>query len=69
MRADEQIEKKTVICARCQVPLVPSKVSIRYLGSTFPAELLKCPSCGLVYVSEELATGKMTEVEKSLEDK
>jgi RNase P subunit RPR2 len=69
VRADEQEEKKAVICARCKVPLAPGKVNIKYLGSTFPAELLRCPSCGLVYVSEELATGKMTEVEKSLEDK
>jgi RNase P subunit RPR2 len=69
MRADEQKETKTVICARCQVPLVPGKVNIKYLGSAFPVELLKCPSCGLVYVSEELANGKMAEVEKSLEDK
>ena len=42
---------------------------ISYLGSAYPVDLLKCPSCGLVFIPEELALGKMLEVEKSLEDK
>ncbi|MFM8319570.1 MAG: DVU_1557 family redox protein [Chloroflexota bacterium] len=56
-------------CARCGVPLQLSKVSVAYLGNAFPVDLLKCPSCGMVYVSEALAMGKMLEVEKMLEDK
>lgn len=56
-------------CARCGTSLVIDKVSISYLGNAFPADLLKCPSCGLVYIPEELALGKMAEVEKALEDK
>ena len=56
-------------CANCGVPLVMGKVMISYLGSAFPVDLLKCPSCGLVFIPEELALGKMLEVEKSLEDK
>jgi hypothetical protein len=35
----------------------------------FRLELPTCPSCGMVLVPEELATGKMLEVEKILEDK
>jgi hypothetical protein len=45
------------------------KVVVSYLGAKFPIELLKCPSCGLIYVPESLATGKMEQVEQSLEDK
>ena len=45
------------------------QVSIAYLGSSFPVNLLKCPNCGLVLIPEELALGKMAEVEKALEDK
>jgi len=30
---------------------------------------LKCPGCNMVFIDEELATGKMLEVEKELEDK
>ena len=45
------------------------KVTVSYLGSEFPVELLRCPSCGTVFVPEELATGKMLQVEQALEDK
>ncbi len=57
------------ICANCGVPLELGKVDIGYLGSSFPVDLLKCPKCGLVLIPEELALGKMAEVEKALEDK
>jgi len=56
-------------CGRCGVPLQVSKVMVAYLGNAFPVDLLKCPSCGLVFVPEALALGKMLEVEKMLEDK
>jgi len=47
----------------------PGKVDIQYLGNSFPVELLWCPNCGLALIPEELALGKMAEVEKMLEDK
>jgi hypothetical protein len=56
-------------CTNCGVPLVLGKTQIAYLGSAYPVDLLKCPSCGLVFIPEELALGKMAEVEKALEDK
>jgi uncharacterized Zn finger protein len=58
-----------LICKKCQQEMVLGKVTVTYLGATFPIELLRCPSCGLVYVPESLATGKMEQVEQSLEDK
>jgi len=57
------------VCVDCGVPLAPGKVDISYLGNSFPVELLKCPNCGMVLIPEELALGKMAEVEKALEDK
>jgi len=57
------------MCATCNVPLEPSKVDVGYLGNAFPVDLLKCPNCGLVLIPEDLALGKMVEVEKQLEDK
>jgi len=57
------------VCAKCGQPLEVSKVDVSYLGSSFQVDLLKCPQCGLVLVPEELALGKMAEVEKALEDK
>ncbi len=56
-------------CGKCGVPLVAGKVTVSYLGSTFPLELLRCPTCGFVYVPESLATGKMLKAEQALEDK
>ena len=56
-------------CAKCGVPLEAGKVTVEYLGNAYPVDLHKCPQCGLVMVSEELALGKMAEVEKTLEDK
>jgi hypothetical protein len=57
------------VCVDCGQPLEPGKVDISYLGNSFPVDLLKCPNCELVLIPEELALGKMAEVEKALEDK
>jgi hypothetical protein len=58
-----------LVCAACDRPLEMGKVQASYLGQSFPVELPRCPSCGFVYVSEELALGKMLKVEQALEDK
>jgi hypothetical protein len=65
----EEAQKNPWVCAKCGEPLVAGKVTVAYLGSAYPVDLLKCPKCGLVFVPEGLALGKMVEVEKSLEDK
>lgn len=65
-----QVSKETsVICVKCGVKLTLGKVTLAYLGSKFPVELYKCPECGLVYIPDDLANGKMLQVEKALEDK
>ncbi len=56
-------------CARCGEPLTQGKIEIAYLGSAFPVDLWHCSTCGLVLIPEELALGRMLEVEKMLEDK
>ena len=58
-----------LVCAKCQLPLTPGKVSASYLGNSFPVDLLRCPGCGFTYVPEALALGKMLQVEQALEDK
>ncbi len=57
------------ICQPCGQLLQPASVGLSYLGSVFAVELPVCPRCGAVLISEELATGRMLEVEKLLEDK
>ena len=64
-----QTEQQQWMCACCNMPLIITQVMIAYLDSAFPVDLPKCPSCGMVYIPESLALGKMAEVEKSLEDK
>ena len=56
-------------CGKCGLNLEPAPVTLEYLGNEFTTELPRCPSCGLVMISEELALGKMAEVEQILEDK
>lgn len=57
------------VCGRCNCALEIKKVSVSYMGSSFPVDLPVCPQCGQVFVTEELAVGKMAEVEQTLEDK
>ena len=56
-------------CGQCEMALETGKVSVGYLGSMFPVDLLRCPKCGQVFVPEETVLGMMLEVEKLLEDK
>jgi RNase P subunit RPR2 len=66
---ETKLEKKSICCAKCSIYLEPGKVKVAYLENTFPTEIMKCPKCGQVYVPEDLAKGKMLEVEKTLEEK
>jgi hypothetical protein len=56
-------------CRKCDKELVLKKTVLTYLGHSVSHELPTCPKCGKVYVCEELAEGKMSEVEQVLEDK
>jgi hypothetical protein len=58
-----------VLCAQHKVPLEPGKVDLTYQGHTFPVDMLCCPVCGLALIPEELAKGRMLEVEQALEEK
>lgn len=56
-------------CCRCGINLVVAPVQVEYLGNRLTAELPRCPQCGFVLISEEVALGKMAEAEQILEDK
>ncbi len=62
-------DQSTWLCGNCNLPLQTEQVDVAYMDNAFPVDLLKCPNCGLVFVPEDLALGKMVEVEKQLEDK
>ena len=63
------INHDNIRCTGCDLELVPMDVRARYLKSEFPTKVLACPSCGQVYIPEELVFGKINEVERTLEEK
>jgi predicted RNA-binding Zn-ribbon protein involved in translation (DUF1610 family) len=56
-------------CEACGEDLVMREVVFSYMRGTFHVDLPACPKCDQVLITEELAMGKMAEVEKILEDK
>lgn len=64
-----ELPDEQLICDECNVPLETGEVVLTYMGNDFPVQLPKCPDCGQCFIPEELATGKILQVEKALEDK
>ena len=56
-------------CGACGIALEYAQVEVTYMGSKYPVNLPRCPKCGMVFIPERLAVGKMAEIEKILEDK
>jgi len=56
-------------CGLCDVPLIIKKTVFSYLERSFTHDVPRCPKCGKVFISMELAEGRMAEVERQLEDK
>jgi Zn-finger nucleic acid-binding protein len=57
------------ICEPCDIPLQAGMVELHYMENVFRVELPVCPQCRAVLISEDLALGRMLEVEQLLEDK
>jgi Zn-finger nucleic acid-binding protein len=58
-----------LLCGKCNIALSPGPVTVAYMGKSFDVELLRCPSCQAAFIPEELALGKMLQVEQALEEK
>jgi hypothetical protein len=58
-----------VLCAKHGVPLERGKIDVTYQGHRYPVEVLCCPVCGQALIPEDLAKGRMLEVEQTLEEK
>jgi hypothetical protein len=56
-------------CGACGQPLEMRQIEFSYMKGTFHVDLPACIACGLVLITEDLAMGKMAEVERILEDK
>lgn len=62
-------KKSKLICDKCQVEMVEMDTQFLYLDRSFRHKVLRCPKCGQVSLSEDLVNGRMSEVEKLMEDK
>jgi len=56
-------------CAKCDRRLEKRKTVFSYLGHTVAHQVYACPGCGNVFIPEELAEGRMSEIEQQMEDK
>jgi hypothetical protein len=56
-------------CYVCNQSLVIGKVQVSYMGNRFSTDLPYCSRCGQALIPEDIALGKMAEVERLLEDK
>lgn len=63
------MEEKRMICCACSCRMERKRVDFTYMGHSFFAEALRCPKCGQVYLPEELVRGRVSDVERQLEDK
>ena len=59
----------SIKCGKCNEALTVKKTTFSYLDRSFTHEVPCCPICGKVFISMELAEGRMSEVERQLEDK
>lgn len=62
-------EKRVLKCGKCKLELVEKQVMFSYMRRSFGHAVPVCPRCGKVFISRELAEGRMAEVEVLLEDK
>ena len=62
-------EKQKLICDKCKVEMEELDAQFSYLGKSFRHKVTRCPECGHVCLSEELVTGRMSQVESMMEDK
>lgn len=61
--------EEKLICDKCNVPMELIEVQFKYLSRTFRHKVPRCPECGQVSLPEELATGRMADVEAMIEEK
>ncbi len=61
---------ETIVCQSCDNGEMGFfKNHVAYLGSRFDVVLPQCKNCGMIYISPDIARGRMAEVEQILEDK
>lgn len=67
-KQEEPVDPR-LLCSRCNCTLEKIDVHVTYLDRHFSHKVPRCPKCGQVYIPEDLANGRMLQLEKSLEEK
>ncbi|MEG0829730.1 MAG: DNA-binding protein [Anaerovoracaceae bacterium] len=62
-------KKQTLICDKCKVEMEEMEAQFSYLDRSFRHNIMRCPKCGQVCLSEEIVNGRMNEVEGLMEEK
>ena len=57
------------VCKKCNRKLEPRATAFEYMGRKFTMDLPRCPSCGLVHISEDIVVNKIAAAEMALEEK
>jgi Fe-S oxidoreductase len=60
---------ETLVCEPCGCALEWMEAEFSYLGRSFRHKVMRCPECGMPYIPEDLARGRMRIVEMALEEK
>ncbi|MDR0596603.1 MAG: hypothetical protein LBG50_03585 [Clostridiales Family XIII bacterium] len=58
-----------MICGMDGAEMELMEAEFSYLGRGFKHKVLRCPVCGQVHIPEDIAAGRMREVELALENK
>ncbi|MDO4485577.1 MAG: DNA-binding protein [Bacillota bacterium] len=69
IKRDDSGAAGILMCSRCRCSLEDIEIHVTYLERHFTHKVPRCPQCGQVYISEDLAEGRMAQLEKSLEEK
>jgi hypothetical protein len=56
-------------CFKCKEKMAEREIKLSYLDIEGTTVGLVCPTCGVGYIAEEIAVGKMAKGEKMIEDK
>lgn len=63
------MELKELTCEKCDCLLEELEINFSYLDRQFSYKVPRCPKCGQTYISEELVVGKISRLEKLLDEK
>ena len=56
-------------CSKCKEEMKEEELTVIYLEIDAPIQGIKCPKCGVSYITEEVAIGALAQGELQIEQK